>query len=39
MSQVLAAEGGYQLFTLGSSEWFLLYFCARWRSSRSSQDG
>ena len=27
MSQVLAAEGGYQLFTLGSSEWFLLYFC------------
>ena len=27
MSQVLAAEGGYQLFTLGSSEWFWLYFC------------
>jgi K(+)-stimulated pyrophosphate-energized sodium pump len=27
MSQVLAAEGGYQLFTLGSSEWFWLWFC------------
>ncbi len=27
MSQVLAAEGGYQNFTLGDSEWFWLYFC------------
>jgi len=28
MSHVLAAEGGYQIFTLGGSEWFWLLFCA-----------
>ena len=27
MSQVLAAEGGYQNFTLGGAEWFWLFFC------------
>ncbi len=27
MSHVLAAEGGYQVFELGSSEWFWLCFC------------
>ncbi len=28
MSQIFAAEGGYQVFTLGGSEWFWLAFCA-----------
>jgi K(+)-stimulated pyrophosphate-energized sodium pump len=27
MSQMLAAEGGYQIFTLGGQEWFWLIFC------------
>ena len=26
MSQTFAAEGGYQIFTLGSQEWFWLIF-------------
>src|SRR5690606_39941622 len=26
MTQTFAAEGGYQIFTLGSSEWFWLIF-------------
>jgi K(+)-stimulated pyrophosphate-energized sodium pump len=28
MTHVLAAEGGYQTFTLGGQEWFWLIFCA-----------
>ena len=28
MNLVLAVEGGYQVFTLGSSEWFWLVFAA-----------
>ena len=28
MNLVLAVEGGYQVFTLGSSEWFWLIFSA-----------
>ncbi len=28
MSHVLAAEGGYQVFSIGGSEWFWLVFCA-----------
>ena len=28
MNLVLAAEGGYQVFELGSSEWFWLIFSA-----------
>ena len=28
MSQIFAAEGGYQIFTLGGQEWFWLIFAA-----------